>query len=134
MAMNARPTVFCCGVIFSVFPVWECSSLPGPGVYMLCKRDDLRGSRVILYIGETFNLAARLGRDHEHWAEALARGMNEVLVHLLAHTAAKRLAIETRLRRLVPTPLNRQSPGLVATPSRLRLGDLLPSHRNPFVD
>ena len=40
--------------------------------------------------------------------------MNEVLVHLLPATAAERLAIETRLCRLYPTPLNGQSPVLAA--------------------
>jgi hypothetical protein len=111
--MSACPTVFYGGVIFSVFPLWYTSRLPGPGVYMLCRRD--RGRlREILYIGETADLASRLGPEHEHWAEAQALGVNEVLVHLLAMTSAERLAVTARLRRLHPTPLNGRSPLLAA--------------------
>ena len=111
--MAACPTVFYGGVIFSVFPLWYSSRLPGPGVYMLCRRSPA-AFREILYIGETADLASRLGPEHEHWDEAQALGMNEVLVHLLPATAAERLAIETRLCRLYPTPLNGQSPVLAA--------------------
>jgi hypothetical protein len=83
------------------------------GVYMLCRRD--RGRlREIVYIGETADLASRLGPEHEHWAEAQALGVNEVLVHLLAMTSDERRAVTARLRRLHPTPLNGLSPALAA--------------------
>lgn len=111
--MSACPTVFYGGVIFSVFPLWYSSCLPGPGVYLLCRRD--RGRlREILYIGETADLARRLGPEHEHWAEARALGMNELLVHLLAMTSDERRAVAAHLRRLHPTPLNGRSPVLAA--------------------
>jgi hypothetical protein len=109
--MSACPTVFYGGVIFSVFPLWYSSRLPGPGVYMLCRRD--RGRlREILYIGETADLASRLAPEHEHWAEAQALGANEVLVHLLAMTSDERRAVTANLRRRHPTPLNARSPAL----------------------
>lgn len=112
--MGVNTTILCGDLGFSVFPAWHWPRWPSPGVYMLCRRD-LRGSREILYIGETANLATRLGPAHEQWAEALTLGMNEVLVHLLAKTQAQRLAVETRLRHLYPTRLNRQgSPALLA--------------------
>jgi hypothetical protein len=111
--MGACPTVFYGGVIFSVFPLWYSSRLPGPGVYMLCRRD--RGRlREILYIGETADLSCRLGPAHEHWAEAHALGVNEVLVHLLAMTSPERRAVAAHLRRLHPTPLNDRGPVLAA--------------------
>jgi hypothetical protein len=111
--MRTCPTVFYGGVIFSVFPLWYLSRLPGPGVYMLCRRAPGE-LREILYIGETADLACRLGPGHEQWAEAQALGMNEVLVHLLPATSAERLAVETHLRRLYRTPLNGRSPALAA--------------------
>jgi hypothetical protein len=105
--MSAYPTTVCEGIWFSVLPVWNRPNWTGPGVYMFCRRD-FSGSRTILYVGETGSLETRLGTDHEHWDEALKLGMNEVLVHLAAKTSAERLGVETHLRRLRPTPLNRQ--------------------------
>jgi hypothetical protein len=82
-----------------------------------------RVARDPLHIGQASDLATRLGAG---------LGMNEVLVHLRADTESERLAIETRLRHLNPTPLNRQGGGLGlgAPPSLLGLGGLL-RDRNP---
>ena len=71
--MVACPTVFYGGVIFSVFPLWYSSRLPGPGVYMLCRRSPA-AFREILYIGETADLASRLGPEHEHWTRCRRSG------------------------------------------------------------
>jgi hypothetical protein len=63
---------------------------------------------------ETADLAARLGPEDEHWAEAQALGANEVLVHLLAMTSDERRAVTAHLRRRHVTPLNGRSPVLAA--------------------
>ena len=94
-------------------------------------------------------MSDRVGPEHEHWDEALSLGMNEVLVHPLTTTKAQRLAIETRLRHLYPTPLNRQPAGIgllshlprqglmnplaeaLARPQRPQTGGILP-YRSPF--
>lgn len=111
--MRQHPIFFCDGVVFSVVPWYEYTTWPMPGVYMLCRRE-ADGRRAVLYIGESGNMADRLGPGHEHWQEALALGMDEVLVHVVAKTPAARLAVETHLRQLYRPPLNRQGIGALA--------------------
>jgi hypothetical protein len=53
---------------------------------------------------------ARLDQ-HEKLVPAIFMGANEVHVHLLAHSRAERLRIETDLRRGQLPPLNEQSSG-----------------------
>ena len=105
------PVMDCFGFPFSVLPAWQWDALGGPAVYMFCRREH-DGSITILYIGECENLAERIGPRHEKWAAAARLGMTEVHVHLLAQTRHERLAVETRLRRQYPTPLNEQSPAM----------------------
>lgn len=105
------PVLHCLGVPFSALPASEWNALGGSAVYMFCRRER-NGSITILYIGECENLSDRIGPRHEKWAPAVRLGMTEVHVHLLAHTRQERLAVETRLRRQYPTPLNEQSPAM----------------------
>jgi predicted GIY-YIG superfamily endonuclease len=91
---------------FSVLPISGWSWCTGSQVYMFVRRE-WSGSRSILYIGETENLAERI-RCHEKWDRAIGLGMNELHIHSLAKTKAERLRVETWLRNRYPTPLNDQ--------------------------
>ena len=106
-------TVYCQGVIFSAVPLWAIGTFHGPGVYLFSRRER-DGSRTALYIGEAASIAGRAGPSHEHWREAIALGMDEVCVHLLARTQSERLGVESYLRQRCPTPLNQQRPFLQA--------------------
>lgn len=105
------PVICCDGVPFSVLPAGAWGTLGGSAVYMFCRRERNR-SITILYIGECEDLRSRVGPSHEKWRSALALGMDELHVHLLAQTRRTRLDVETYLRRRFATPLNEQSPAL----------------------
>lgn len=136
------PPLFLRGIIFWAVPSWTYMDWSMPGVYMLCRRES-NGSRTILYIGEAEDIAQRLGPEHEHWSDALALGMNEVHVHLLAKSKSDRLSVETMLRNCVATPLNRQSPTLqglgllrdlaVRRRNALMQGAFAPERRNALM-
>ena len=102
-------TVYCQGIIFSAVPLWAICTFHGPGVYVF-SRQERDGSHTALYIGEAMSIAGRARPSHEHWREAVALGMDEVCVHLLARTQSERLGVEGYLRQCCPTPLNQQRP------------------------
>src|SRR5215813_4029434 len=97
---------WCAGVVFSTIPARDYGFYQVPGVYMLCRREPTCVH--ILYIGQTTNIAKRLGPAHEYWDEALQLGMNEVHLHLLAKAELHRLAVEGHLVERYAPPLNRQ--------------------------
>jgi len=104
--MSQSTMLWCAGVVFSVIPMREYGFYRVPGVYMLCRRD--AAGIHILYIGQTTNIAKRLGPTHECWAAALQLGMNEVHLHLLAKAELHRLAVESHLLARYAPLLNRQ--------------------------
>ena len=104
--MSQTPMRWCAGVVFSVIPTQDCCFYRVPGVYMLCRRDP--AGVHILYIGQTTNIAKRLGPAHQYWGAALQLGMNEVHLHLLAKAELHRLAVESHLVERYAPPLNRQ--------------------------
>ena len=110
--MRENPTMWCSGVIFSVLGLEDLETYRCSAVYLFCRRE-YDGSRTILYIGEAEDVGSRMAR-HEKLSTALALGMNEFHVHLLARTKAARLEVETHLRHRYPTPLNDQVPSLQA--------------------
>lgn len=113
MPVFGLPIFDCNGVHFSALPVWRWADSSGSGVYMFVRRE-CNATRTILYVGETSNFAARLGPTHEHWAEAVHEGMNEVHFHFLANSRAERLRIETMVRNSYDPLLNRQGLGMLA--------------------
>lgn len=103
--MSRAPLMWFAGIVFSVIPTSGYGYYDIPGVYMLCRREP--NGVHILYIGQAASLAERLGPSHPHWGEAVRRGMNEVHIHLLAKTEARRLYLEQHLLSKYATPLNR---------------------------
>lgn len=76
---------------------------PKPGNYIMVRREP-DGGFTPLYIGETNNLLNRLA-NHEQWACALEKGMNELHVHQTSGTLQRRLAEESNLiERFAPLP------------------------------
>lgn len=106
--MSQSPMVRCAGYVFSVVSISEALVCRLPGVYLLCRREAVGVH--ILYIGQTDNVAERLGPSHEHWGAALRLGMNEVHLHFLAENEPQRRAVESDLLAKYPTPLNRPKP------------------------
>jgi len=104
--MSQSAMMWCAGVVFSVIPARDYGFYQVPGVYMLCRREP--AGVHILYIGQTTNIAKRLGPSHECWGAALQAGMNEVHLHLRARAELHRLAVESHLLARYPAPLNRQ--------------------------
>lgn len=111
--MFGLPIFDCNGVHFSALPVWRWADSSGSGVYMFVRRE-CNATRTILYVGETSNFAARLGPTHEHWAQAVREGMNEIHIHFVAKTRGERLDIETMVRNTYNPLLNRQGLGVLA--------------------
>lgn len=62
----------------------------------------------MLYVGETSDLADRLRPGHKQLAEAIARGMTNVLAHLGPEDRAERIRLETQLRGIYNPPANEQ--------------------------
>lgn len=100
------PIVWRGGLAFSVVPLSVVRHWRGAGIYLF-EVANIRGSEV-LYVGETSDLADRLRPGHKQLAEATARGMTNVLVHLGPDGDAERIRLETRLRGIYDPPYNKQ--------------------------
>lgn len=100
------PAVERSGVWFTEVRPDECHLWSCPALYLL-EVQSLLGN-VVLYVGQTSNVAMRLAPSHEHWSAAKRRGMNAVLLHAGTHSDAERLRLETRLRGIYDPPLNKQ--------------------------
>ena len=100
------PIVWRGGLAFSVVPLSVVRHWRGAGIYLF-EVANIRGSEV-LYVGETSDLADRLRPGHKQLAEATARGMTNVLVHLGPENRAERIRLETQLRGIYNPPANEQ--------------------------
>jgi hypothetical protein len=78
-----------------VYSLIDCPALPKANYILVRCHDD--GSRVALAFGQTMDDAVSLNLAHLRH-EGAKRGANEVHLHLLAHTADARDAVEADLR------------------------------------
>jgi hypothetical protein len=116
------------GFVFTAVPAWARVWFAGPAVYVLCRRE-LCGRVAMLHIGEAADLAEDIGRGNPIWDRALALGMSEIHVHMLAGDLATRRGLLARLRRRYPTMLDPAMPdGEHARQSNVvRLADAMPA-------
>lgn len=81
-----------------------------PGVYAICKETAPKVLGV-LYIGETHDLDARVGRGfvtHHKWVSAILDGATHICVLVVGGDKSQRLRYETDLRHGYNPPLNDQ--------------------------
>jgi hypothetical protein len=110
------------GFVFTAVPAWARIWFTGPAVYVLCRRE-LCGRVALLHIGETADLAEDIGRGHPIWDRAVALGMSEIHVHVLAGDVATRRGLLARLRRRYPTLLEHEH---LPQDNIVRIADAMP--------
>jgi hypothetical protein len=115
------------GFVFTAVPAWARVWFTGPAVYVLCRRE-LCGRVAMLHIGEAADLAEDIGRGNPIWDRALALGMSEIHVHMLAGDLATRRGLLARLRRRYPTMLEHEHEHEHPQQSNIvRLADAMPA-------
>jgi hypothetical protein len=107
-AMRERPKVMCGPYAFTAIAVDEHDLFTDSCVYIFGRAEPT--GILALYAGQAKNAAKRLGPDHEHWNEAVRRGMNVILAHLLAETPHQRQIVEEFLIRTYDPPINKLKP------------------------
>ena len=104
MASLTLPTVHLHDAVFTVVPPFWWPHLKGPAVYAFGHREI--DSAVVLYVGQTGDMAGYFGPSHPKRARAVARRMTDILVHLEPEKQ-RRFDLETHLRRVLPATAQR---------------------------
>ena len=90
------------GVRFTPLHHHDARMMRAPGLYAFVRRQPW-GERSLLYVGHADCVAEQAHSAHEHWADALQLGMNEVDVCLKPHARIDRLILHKLLvNRLSP--------------------------------